>query len=58
MPLSSGRFTVRYFRKQGFEAAGYAVCDRGHRIGIIYPTWDEAEAQRKRIAEHYLREGW
>lgn len=56
--MSEGRFTVRYFRRNGFEAAGYAVCDRGHRIGIIYPTWDEAEAQRKRIAEHYLREGW
>lgn len=52
------RFTVRYFKRHGFEAAGYAVCDYDRRIGIIYPTRDEAEAQRKRIAEHYLREGW
>lgn len=55
------RFTVRYFKNRGKAAAmepGYAVYHYEDRITITWPTWEEAERHRKKIAEYYLRWGW
>ena len=58
----SERFRVMWFRPRSFFGArggkGYAVFDRTLRITIPFPSREQAERHRDRIAELYERWGF